>query len=115
MNVYERLGVRAVINATCHWTVYGGSVEWPEVLEAMEEASKSCVDMRQLLDKASEIATTTRPRIVLVRWLWKRPFSATGIPPRSRTGTVKDRRSRPGRKLAPCSKAGARLLPGSAD
>src|SRR5205823_10596184 len=38
-----------------HWTVYGGSVEWPEVLEAMDDASKSCVDMRQLLDKASEV------------------------------------------------------------
>jgi len=44
-----------VINATCHWTVYGGSVMWPEVIEAMADARRSCVDMRQLLDRASEV------------------------------------------------------------
>ena len=44
-----------VINATCHWTVYGGSVMWPEVIEAMAEARPFCVDMRQLLDRASEV------------------------------------------------------------
>jgi L-seryl-tRNA(Ser) seleniumtransferase len=54
MGVYADLGVRPVINATCHWTVYGGSVMWPEVIEAMADARRSCVDMRQLLDRASE-------------------------------------------------------------
>jgi hypothetical protein len=28
MGVYERLGVRPIINATCHWTAFGGSVMW---------------------------------------------------------------------------------------
>jgi uncharacterized pyridoxal phosphate-dependent enzyme len=55
LGVYERLGVRPVINATCHWTVYGGSVMWPEVIEAMADARRSCVDMRQLLDRAGEV------------------------------------------------------------
>jgi L-seryl-tRNA(Ser) seleniumtransferase len=55
VGVYERLGVRPVINATCHWTVYGGSVMWPEVIEAMADARHSCVDMRQLLDRASDV------------------------------------------------------------
>lgn len=55
MGVYERLGVRPVINATCHWTVYGGSVMWPEVVEAMADARRCCVDMRQLLDRASDV------------------------------------------------------------
>lgn len=55
MGVYEKLGVRPVINATCHWTVYGGSVMWPEVVEAMADARRCCVDMRQLLDRASEV------------------------------------------------------------
>lgn len=55
MGVYERLGVRPVINATCHWTVYGGSVMWPEVVEAMADARRCCVDVRQLLDRASEV------------------------------------------------------------
>jgi uncharacterized pyridoxal phosphate-dependent enzyme len=53
MVTYEQLGVRPVINATCHWTVLGGSVMWPEVSEAMAAARRSCVDMRQLLDAAS--------------------------------------------------------------
>lgn len=57
MEVYEALGVRPVINATCHWTVYGGSVMWPEVIEAMSDARRCCVDMRQLLDRASDVIT----------------------------------------------------------
>jgi len=52
--IYQRLGVRPVLNATCHWTAFGGSVMWPEVIDAMAEARQSCVDMRQLLDRASE-------------------------------------------------------------
>src|SRR5262245_30969269 len=52
--IYQRLGVRPVLNATCHWTAFGGSVMWPEVIDAMAEARQSCVDMRRLLDKASE-------------------------------------------------------------
>src|SRR3954451_23452472 len=55
MGAYERLGVRPVINATCHWTIYGGSVMWPEVIEAMAEARESCVDMRSLLNQVSEV------------------------------------------------------------
>jgi L-seryl-tRNA(Ser) seleniumtransferase len=57
MESYERLGVRPVINATCHWTLYGGSVMWPEVTEAMTQARDCCVDMRELLDRASEVIT----------------------------------------------------------
>lgn len=44
-----------VINATCHWTLYGGTVMWPEVLDAMRDAARSCVDVRQLLDAASAV------------------------------------------------------------
>jgi L-seryl-tRNA(Ser) seleniumtransferase len=55
MSAYESLGVRPIINATCHWTVYGGSVMWPEVIQAMAKARESCVDMRRLLDSASEV------------------------------------------------------------
>ena len=53
MYTYERLGVRRVINATCHWTNFGGTVMWPEVIEAMAAARGACVDMRALLDAAS--------------------------------------------------------------
>jgi L-seryl-tRNA(Ser) seleniumtransferase len=55
MGIYEQYGVRAVINATCHWTAYGGSVMWPEVVQVMSDARKHCVDMQQLLDRASEV------------------------------------------------------------
>jgi D-glucosaminate-6-phosphate ammonia-lyase len=51
---YRQLEVQPVINATCHWTIYGGSVMWPEVLTAMAEARQTCVDMRQLLDRAGK-------------------------------------------------------------
>lgn len=57
MTSYEALGVRPVINATCHWTLYGGSVMWPEVTEAMSDARGCCVDVRELLDRASEVIT----------------------------------------------------------
>ena len=53
--MYERLGIRPVINATCHWTVYGGSIMWPEVSEAMADARRHAVDLRQLLDRASAV------------------------------------------------------------
>ncbi|HEU5315785.1 MAG TPA: aminotransferase class V-fold PLP-dependent enzyme [Chloroflexota bacterium] len=55
MFTYQRLELKPVINATCHWTAFGGTVMWPEVVRAMEEARKSCVDMRQLLDRAGEV------------------------------------------------------------
>jgi L-seryl-tRNA(Ser) seleniumtransferase len=55
MGAYDRLGVRPIINATCHWTIYGGSVMWPEVIEAMASARESCVDMRRLHDAAGEV------------------------------------------------------------
>jgi D-glucosaminate-6-phosphate ammonia-lyase len=55
MGIYERLGVRPLVNATCHHTIYGGTVMWPEVAAAMVEARESCVQMSELLDRASEI------------------------------------------------------------
>ena len=51
--IHERYGLRPVINATCHWTAFGGTVMWPEVSVAMTEASVACVDMRLLHDEAS--------------------------------------------------------------
>ena len=42
-----------VINATCHWTNFGGTVMWPQVIEAMAQARASCVSMPALLDAAS--------------------------------------------------------------
>lgn len=48
MGVYERLGVRRIINADATLTRLGGSVMSREVLEAMEDAAGSFVDMHEL-------------------------------------------------------------------
>jgi L-seryl-tRNA(Ser) seleniumtransferase len=46
--IYERLGVKAFINATGHVTTLGGSIMPPEVLAAMAEASRSFVMIEDL-------------------------------------------------------------------
>jgi uncharacterized pyridoxal phosphate-dependent enzyme len=48
MGVYERLGMRRVINADATLTRLGGSLMPPHVLDAMREAATSFVDMYEL-------------------------------------------------------------------
>ena len=48
----NRLGVKCYINAKNWSTIIGGTFLEPEVLEAMNEASQTFVDMPELLDKA---------------------------------------------------------------
>jgi D-glucosaminate-6-phosphate ammonia-lyase len=50
-NVYTRLGVRPVINGIGTVTVLGGSIMPPEVVRAMEEASRYFVNLPELQDK----------------------------------------------------------------
>ncbi len=52
-DVYASLGVRRVINATCHWTRFGGTIMPPEVLAAMQASASAYVDVGALLDAAS--------------------------------------------------------------
>lgn len=52
--VYERLGVRRLINGTSWRTNVGGSIMPPSVVEAMEEASRWFVDLDELNAKAGE-------------------------------------------------------------
>jgi L-seryl-tRNA(Ser) seleniumtransferase len=47
-NVYERIGVRPLINARGTWTYLSGSLMFPEVRTAMEAASRQFVDMFEL-------------------------------------------------------------------
>ena len=54
-NVYERLGVRTIINASGPSTRLSGGIMRPEVAEAMVEASQWCVDLTELQAAASEI------------------------------------------------------------
>lgn len=53
--IYERLGVRTIVNAKGTATRLSGGIMKPEVAEAMVEASRHCVDMAELQAKASEI------------------------------------------------------------
>jgi len=46
--IYRRLGVEPVINATATVTILGGSLMRPEVLEAMRQASECFVDLTEL-------------------------------------------------------------------
>lgn len=48
MSSYERLGIPAVINANATLTRLGGSLMPPEVVDAMQAASTSFVDLHQL-------------------------------------------------------------------
>lgn len=48
MSVYERLGVRRVINADATLTRLGGSLMGPDTLDAMRDAAGSFVDMHEL-------------------------------------------------------------------
>lgn len=54
-NVYEKLGVRTIVNAVGPATRLSGSIMKPEVAEAMQEASQHCVDIAELQARASEI------------------------------------------------------------
>lgn len=47
-NIYERLGVRTIINAAGPTTRLSGSILPEEVAEAMREASQFCVDIAEL-------------------------------------------------------------------
>lgn len=45
--------MRRVINATCHWTRFGGTIMPPPVLDAMRAAAEAYVDIDELQDAAS--------------------------------------------------------------
>jgi len=55
MSIYDRLGVKRVINAWGTLTSLGGSLMLPEVIEAMDEAAKAFVNLDELHEKAGKI------------------------------------------------------------
>jgi D-glucosaminate-6-phosphate ammonia-lyase len=54
-NIYQRLGVRTIVNASGPSTRLSGGIMRPEVSAAMAEASQWCVDLAELQARASEI------------------------------------------------------------
>ena len=53
--VYEKLGIRPVINAMSNGTVLGGSTPPEAVKQAMDDAGLHWVEMRELLEKSGEL------------------------------------------------------------
>ena len=65
--IYQRIGVKTVINADATQTALGGSIMRPAVVEAMAEASRHFVDMRALQRAVgARIAGLTRNEDALV-------------------------------------------------
>ena len=54
-SVYDRFGVRPIINANGTQTTLGGSIMEPEVAEAMAEASRTMVVLEELSEAAGEL------------------------------------------------------------
>jgi L-seryl-tRNA(Ser) seleniumtransferase len=54
-HVYERLGVRTIVNASGPATRLSGSIMPPEVAEAMRDASQHCVDIAELQARAGQV------------------------------------------------------------
>lgn len=54
MDIYDRLGVKRVINAQGHASKVGGSLMSDPVLDAMRQAARSYVDIAELLARAGE-------------------------------------------------------------
>lgn len=55
MGIYERLGIKPIINCCGTWTIYGGAIMPEEAQKAMYEAAKKFVIIDELHAKASEI------------------------------------------------------------
>lgn len=53
-NLYQELGMRPIVNFRGTHTVIGASKVWPEIHEAMAEASRYYVDLEELQDKVGE-------------------------------------------------------------
>src|SRR5260221_14369797 len=60
VDVYERLGVRTIINGQGPATRLSGGIMAPEVAQAMVEASQHCVDIAELQAAARRIIAKAR-------------------------------------------------------
>ena len=60
-NVYKRIGVNPVINATANKTHLGGSAPSAQVMRAMAEANEYYVHMDELMAKSGESIAERRP------------------------------------------------------
>jgi L-seryl-tRNA(Ser) seleniumtransferase len=63
-NVYTRIGVQPFINCTATLTINGGSLTFPEVIAAMEQAAHFHVDLDELMERVS----TRLAELLRVEW-----------------------------------------------
>ncbi|MBP1995866.1 aminotransferase class V-fold PLP-dependent enzyme [Paenibacillus eucommiae] len=67
ITIYEKLGMKKLINAADSYTILGGSLIPPEVWKAMEEASQSFVWIEELHNRVGErLAELTRNEAAMV-------------------------------------------------
>jgi len=67
MNIYDRLGVKRIINAADSYTIIGGSLMPQEVVDAMAEAARSFVAIERLHDAVGRrLAELTRNEAAMV-------------------------------------------------
>src|SRR5450432_23642 len=52
--IYTRVGIRPFINMTTSWTINGGTLTWPEVKHAMDQASYQSVNLDEVMEKVGE-------------------------------------------------------------
>ena len=67
MNIYERLGIRPLINARSFSTKAGGCALPREVLDAMSQAAECCVRMDELQSAASDVIASSRVGLSVTR------------------------------------------------
>ena len=53
-NLYDKLGVREIINARGNSTIVGGSAPDQVITQAMDDAGSRYVDMEELLEKSGD-------------------------------------------------------------
>ena len=63
-NVYNKLGVKTVINCRGTWTYLSGSLEFPAVRAAQLEASKYFVDIMELQHAAGRRLSSALNRLL---------------------------------------------------
>lgn len=56
-NIYQRLGLKRVINACGKMTILGVSAVSPEVMQATAEAAGSFVEIDKLVDRTGELVS----------------------------------------------------------
>jgi len=71
---YKKLGLRRVINAATSLTRLGGSIADPTVYHAMEEASKSFVQIPELQHWAGKTIAEAKPHPGVVEGLEEFPY-----------------------------------------